>query len=71
MADRAARVDLGFQGGQVLALRLQPAEYEALRKALDGEGRWHDLKAEDSSVSVDLGQVVYLRLDTEQQRVGF
>ena len=71
--NKARRVDLGFSGGQVLALRLQTDVYDGLRKALetDSSPRWHEVKSEDSDVSVDLSQVVYVRLDTEQHRVGF
>lgn len=71
-AERPKRVDLGFSGGQVLALRMQPAAYESLRRALEErtEG-WQVVLTEDSEVSVDLAQVVYVRLDTEQHRVGF
>jgi hypothetical protein len=67
------RVDLGFQGGQVLSVRVAQVDYDALRKALADEhsDRWHDLKTQDSDVALDLAQVVYVRLDTEEQRVGF
>jgi hypothetical protein len=67
------RVDIGFSGGQVLALRLKGEEYEALRKGLESDRspRWHEVKSEDSDVSVDLAQVVYVRLDTERHSVGF
>ena len=71
--DRARRVDVGFAGGQVLALRLAREPYESLRRALTEEGssRWHELATEDSDVTLDLHQVVYVRLDTEQHKVGF
>jgi hypothetical protein len=66
-----ARVDIGFQGGHVLTVRLADDAYSGLSKALGkGEG-WHELRTQDSEVSVDLGQVVYVRLDTEDNRVGF
>ena len=70
---KAKRVDVGFAGGQVLSLRLQEAAYQVLRQALEesGDQRWQEVEAEDSLVTVDLGQVVYVRLDTEKQRVGF
>ena len=73
MANATKRVDVGFQGGQVLALRLADDEYEKLKKALSDErsARWHDVTAADSQVAVDLSQVVYVRLDTEAQKVGF
>lgn len=73
MANAATRVDIGFQGGQVLALRITGDEYKSLRKALDDDrsSRWHEVKTQDSEVSIDLAQVLYIRLDTEDQKVGF
>ena len=67
------RVDIGFQGGQVLAVRAESDSYEGMRKALadDASERWYDLKTEDSEVSLDLSQVVYVRLDTDEHRIGF
>ena len=49
------------------------ADYEALRKALADEkaDRWHELRTQDSEVAIDLSQVVYVRLDTDDHRVGF
>ena len=73
MADEHRRIDIGFQGGQVLPARVKQAAYDALRKALEDSSsdRWHELETQDSQVALDLSQVVYLRLDTEEQRVGF
>jgi hypothetical protein len=63
------RVSIGFQGGQVLALRITSEALEGLVRALR-DGGWHDLAADDASVWIDLGQVVYVRTDHEA-RVGF
>ena len=75
MADNGAkyrRVDVGFKGGPVLGLRLQEDGYEGLRRALSsGAERWHQLDSEDATVTVDLAEVIYVRLDTERGRVGF
>jgi hypothetical protein len=73
MAEEHSRIDIGFQGGQVLPARVKQEAYDKLRKALeDSSGdRWHVLETQDSQVALDLAQVVYLRLDTEEQRVGF
>ena len=77
MADetpKATRVDIGFSGGQVLSVRMLETAYEDLRKALDRAGEaagWHELKTEDSELSLHLAQVVYVRLDTEKHKVGF
>ena len=71
--EKPSRVDIGFAGGQILTVRMRPDEHEQLRKALEGDSgpRWHVLKTEDSEVAVDLAKIVYVRLDTEQHRVGF
>ena len=70
MAD-FTRLDIGFDGGQVMAVRVSDDQYERLRKALEkGEG-WHDLKTQDSDITLNLDEVVYVRLDTEEHRVGF
>ncbi len=70
---RPRKVDIGFAGGQMLALRMADEPYEALRQALedDSAGRWHVVGTEDSDVTLDLSQIVYVRLDTEQHKVGF
>ena len=63
---------IGFQGGQVLSLRLPESELERLRTVLrDGKERWHEVEATDGAVLVDLGQVVDLRVDSDEHRVGF
>ncbi len=68
----ARRGAVGFQGGQVLSIRVPEAELEKLRTALrDGRERWHELEAADGAVLVDLGQIVYLRVDSDEHRVGF
>jgi len=48
------------------------AELEKLRSALrEGRERWHEVAAADGAMLVDLGQVVYLRVDSDEHRVGF
>jgi hypothetical protein len=66
-------VDIGFSGGQGVSLRLDEATYTALRSALgsDHSDRWHTLDAEGAEVVLDLSQVVFVRLDTQEKRAGF
>ena len=73
MTIEVKRADIGFQGGQVLTVRLSSESYDALHRALgdDSAGRWHELKTADSDIAIDLSQVVYVRVETEEQRVGF
>ena len=69
---RARRAALGFQGGQVLSLRLSEAQIGELRGVLrDGRERWHEVEATDGAVLVDLGQVVYFRVESDEHRLGF
>jgi hypothetical protein len=73
MPEPARRIDIGFKGGQVLPCRVKQEAWEGLRKALEDSGaaRWHELETIDSQVAIDLAEVVYVRLDTEDQKVGF
>ena len=73
MADTPSRIDIGFQGGQVLPVRVTQEAHDAFKKALTDSGseRWFELQTQDSDVHIDLSQVVYVRLDTEEHRVGF
>ncbi len=72
-AGKPRRVDIGFSGGQAFAVRLNEDEYKSLRDALESDrsNRWYPLTSEDSEVLIDLAQIVYVRLDTEQRGVGF
>jgi hypothetical protein len=73
MAEESRRIDIGFQGGQVLPARVKQGAFDGLRKALSDERaeRWFELETQDSKISIDLSQVVYIRIDTDEQRVGF
>ena len=65
------RITIGFHG-QALAARVLPDQLAALRKALEkGADRWHELEAEDGTIVVDLGKVVFVQVDAGEQRVGF
>ena len=70
MADQK-RVEVGFSGGQAIALRVSDEAYERLRRALGDGGRWFEVETADGPISLDLSQVVFLRLDSSEHRVGF
>jgi len=72
MAEPARKIAIGFAGGQVLALRLPEEQLKTLNGVLrDGKERWHEVAATDGAVLVDVGQVVYLRVESDEHRVGF
>jgi hypothetical protein len=70
-AARFQKVTIGFAGGQVLAARVVARELESLSAALGAGSGWHELPVEDGSVRIDLAQVAYLRVDSDEPRVGF
>jgi hypothetical protein len=70
MGSSSHRASIGFQGGQVLALRVSDEQLKALNRAL-GDGGWHEIDSEEGPVRVDLGQVVYVSAESDELRVGF
>ncbi len=71
MTDRC-RISVGFAGGQVLPLRVTGEKLDALRSALSSSSEsWHEVEADDGPVLLNLGKVVFLRVDADEQRVGF
>ncbi|HYJ22386.1 MAG TPA: hypothetical protein VEW07_10225 [Solirubrobacterales bacterium] len=69
MAD-AQRVEIGFEGGQVVSTRLAEDDLKDLRKQLE-KGGWHDLHTEDGVISLYLGKVAFIRIASNEHRVGF
>jgi hypothetical protein len=67
------RMDIGFAGGQVLAVRAPVDSYDALIAAMgdDHSERLHTLETDDSEIRLDLAQVVYIRRERGDQKVGF
>lgn len=69
MAD-ALRVEIGFEGGQVVSVRLGDEELKELRRQVE-QGGWYDVNTEDGVLAVYLGKVAFLRIDSGEHRVGF
>jgi hypothetical protein len=66
----AQRVSIGFAGNQVLGVKVTEKALEDLLQALAG-GDWHDLAVEDGTIRLNLSQVVYVRTELDEHRVGF
>ena len=55
-ANAARRAAIGFQGGQVLSLRLSEEQLTSLRMTLkEGRERWQEVEASDGAVLIDIG----------------
>jgi hypothetical protein len=70
-SERHIRVSIGFNGGQVLAVRVHSDALASLRAAFGGDTRVLELALEDGSVTLDLREIAYVRVDADDQRVGF
>ena len=70
MATTGRRISIGFQGGQVLGLRVSDEQLALLKSEL-AKGGWHEIDSEEGPVRLELGQVVYVRAESDELRVGF
>lgn len=66
----AQRVEIGFEGGQVVSVRLRDDELKRLRKQVE-KGGWYDIETDDGVLAVYVGKVTFLRIDAGEHRVGF
>ena len=69
MAD-AQRVEIGFEGGQVVSVRLSDDELRELRQQVE-KGGWYDVRTEEGVLAVYLGKIAFIRIDSGEHRVGF
>ena len=73
MADERVRVEVAFDGGQVLSVLVAADAAEELERALGGAAGVGSfgLEAEDGRYVIALGKVVYVKRFTRESRVGF
>jgi hypothetical protein len=64
------RVSIGFASPQVLAVRMEDQALNELLEALAG-GEWHDLAVDGGTIRLNLSQVVYVRTELDEHKVGF
>lgn len=64
------RVTIGFTGTQVLGVRLEEGALDELLQALK-KGDWHDVTVDDGTIRMNLSEVVYVRTNLDEHRVGF
>jgi hypothetical protein len=66
------RIELGFEGGQVMGAHVDAAAAEELEQALESgrEGAFK-IEAEDGRYTLPLARIVYLKRFAREGRVGF
>ena len=74
----ANRVEIGFDGGQVMVARLSVEQLDALKQAVASTdklaseaGGWYELDSTDGAISLDLRKVVFVRRAAASHTIGF
>ncbi len=72
MAETVVRIEIGFDGGQIMGALVTAASADQLERAFDsGSETVLELAAEDGSYHVALRRVVYVKRFARESRVGF
>ena len=70
--DERVRIEVGFDGGQGMAVLTDTATADALERALaETPDQTFSLEADDGSYVVRLSRVVYVKRFSRESRVGF
>jgi hypothetical protein len=71
-ADERVRIEVAFDGGQIMAAFVTPQAADELERALgqSADGAY-SLESEDGRYTVSLRRVVYVKRFTREARVGF
>ena len=65
------RVEVGFSGGQAIVMRITDLAYQELLRAVQQRDGWYEVDSADGVVALDLGQVVFVKREPDDHRVGF
>ena len=72
MADEErVRIEIGFDGGQVMSAFVESEVADALEKSLDSEVGTFQIEAENGRYTVALARIVYVKRFSREGRVGF
>ncbi|MGK2955384.1 MAG: hypothetical protein ACSLFI_06925 [Solirubrobacterales bacterium] len=65
------KIEIGFEGGQVVPVRLDDDQLKGLKSALAKTEGSHEVTYEEGTLILDLGKVIFLRITSSAQKVGF
>lgn len=72
MAEERVRIEIAFDGGQIMGANVELSAADALERALDEDREGSlALEAEDGRYTVALRRIVYLKRFSREGRVGF
>ena len=70
-ANGRVRLDIAFEGGQIVGGTVTEEQADGFRKALAGDEAVFDLETEDGTYVVALRKVVYVRRTSREMHIGF
>ena len=65
------RLEIAFEGGQIVGGNVSGEKADGLRSALAGEEAVYDLETEDGTYIIALRKVVYVRRTSRETHIGF
>jgi hypothetical protein len=71
MPDTLTRVEIGFEGGLIVSMRLDSTQWGRLEQELQGARGVVTLAADETTYVVDLSKMCYLKHERHVGRVGF
>ena len=72
MADDMVRIEVGFDGGQIMSALVSPESADSLERALPAGGDTSlALEAQDGRYLIRLDRIVYVKRFARDSRVGF
>ena len=69
--DERVRVEVAFEGGQIVGGLVSPESVDRFRGALADESAVFDLETEDGTYVVALKKVVYVKRFSRETHIGF
>jgi hypothetical protein len=72
VAESRVRIEIGFDGGQVMSAHVETATADELEQSLEAGGAGAlQLEAEDGRYTVAVARIVYVKRFSREGRVGF
>lgn len=65
------KIEIGFDGGQVVPVRIDDDQLALLRSGLTSESKAHEVSYEEGTLILDLSKVIFLRVTSSAQKIGF
>lgn len=70
-ANGRVRLDIAFEGGQIVGGSVSEEQADGFRNALAGDEAVFDLETEDGTYVIALRKVVYVRRTSRETHIGF